>query len=330
MKLMNKLSILGLLLFIPVFSFAQISGPGFNDTDISHKINPPYPGEHSAVDVSINSSYVFLNSSMITWSINGRTIKKGIGETDVQFVTGAVGKPILVNANISTGNGETYSKNITVNPVNVDFITQAKTYTPPFYKGKALFTGESTLIVSALAEITGNGGIIDQDKLIYEWSVDDTTKFKQSGYSKKDFTFNGTMWNQPQKVTVSISTIDGTEVARKSEVFTPTKPEIQIYEDNPLLGILFNRAISSQFNIGKGKEVTFFASPYNIMLEQLSNGTNYLWKMNGKSVLGNENGNSITFRDDTGESGETNISIEVSQERNLFQRASNNFKIQFK
>ena len=64
--------------------------------------------------------------------------------------------------------------------------------------------------------------------------------------------------------------------------------------------------------------------------DSLSSGTLYSWKMNGVRLQNQENGNIITFRDETSKKGDSNIAVEVNQPDNLFQRAKTNFTIRFK
>ena len=331
MKLQKLLSIVTLLLFVPFFSSAQITPPSGNQPLISSEITPETVRSFSSALVSISSSYVDLNSSNIQWIIGGKIVKEGIGITELEFTTGQVGDPVIITASIKTFNGLSHKEDIVVLPANVNFVSQAKTYTPPLYKGKALFTGESELVITAFADITAtNGGVFDPNILRYKWSVDDTTDFKQSGYNKKSFSFTGTMWNKPQEVSVTVSSLDGSINAKYSEIFKPETPEIVVYEEDPLLGTLFNKVVTSPFLITKGKEVTFFTAPFNMISDSLSSGTLYSWKMNGVRLQNQENGNIITFRDETSKKADSNIAVEVNQPDNLFQRAKTNFTIRFK
>ncbi len=330
MKLSNSIFIALLLLLVPVFSLSALSVNETSQASISSEVTPETIRAYSSGVASISSSYINLDSSTIQWSVGGKVIKKGVGETEASFSVGPVGVPVTILVSIKTLNGLSYSQNIVVLPANIDFVTQAKTYTPPFYKGKAVFTGESDMTVTAFVDMTSTGGIMDPNSLIYEWSIDRSVVRNQSGYGKKSFTFTGTMWNRPEEISVFVSSLDGSVTAKHSEIIKPENPEIVVYEDNPLLGILFNRAVSSPFSIEKGKEVSLFAAPYNIISDLLISDTTYTWKMNRKAITEQNNGNSITFRDDTGRTGQSNISIDVAQASKLFQTASTQFTIQFK
>jgi hypothetical protein len=331
MKLQRLLFVITLFLLVPVLSFAQIIAPSGNGPLISSITKPETVRSFSPALVSISSTYIDLNSSYIQWIIGGKVMKEGIGITDFDFTSGPIGSPTVITVSLKTLNGLTHNENITILPVNINFISQAKTYTPPFYKGKASFTGESELTITAFADITNkNGGVIDPNGLRYEWSVDDNGYFKQSGFNKKSFSFMGSMWNKPQEVSVLISSLDGSINAKYSEIFRPVTPEVVVYEEDPLLGTLFNKAVTSPFLITKGKEVTFFAAPFNMILDNLSADTLYSWKMNGVRLQNQENGNSITFRDDTGKNGDSYIALEIKQPTNSSQRAKTNFIIRFK
>jgi len=62
-------------------------------------------------------------------------------------------------------------------------------------------------------------------------------------------------------ITVDVQTLDGRFKASQSVMFSFHQPKIVFYKSDPLLGIMFGKAITSNFNL-KGDEVTFFVQPF--------------------------------------------------------------------
>ena len=59
--------------------------------------------------------------------------------TTFTFTAGSLGKTQKVTVNGVENDGTSITQSISVMPASIDLIWQAHSYTPPFYKGKALF-----------------------------------------------------------------------------------------------------------------------------------------------------------------------------------------------
>lgn len=316
---------------IPLFGFAQITGLGSSDEALTITTNPPYPKPGDLVTISIESFSFDLNAANVTWLMSGKAISGGKGERKFSFTAGALGEANKITLLVEPLNASPIQRELVIRPSSIDLIWQAKTYTPPFYKGKALFTGQSSVVVAAVAQFGNGSSIIPANNLIYRWKQGDSTDRNQSGYGKQGFTMIGNLWGREDVVTVSVSSADGLIASEKMVKFSPQKPFLLIYEDNPLLGVMYNRAITGTFNLNRGTEASFFAAPYNFISGLLANGnTVYEWRMNGKSVSDQIDGNTITFRDDSGGGGVSNVVINASQPKGIFQNSSSGFSINFK
>lgn len=312
---------------IPLFSYAQVPDITALQQTLTVTTAPQYPKPQSTATIYIESYTYDLNAASIAWSIGGNVIAQGIGVKSVKIHTGNVGVTQTVSVSIVTADGKSFNKNITVTPTNLSFLTEALTYKPPLYEGKGVFTGQSAILVTAIPQV-GSGAGIDPSNLIYKWTMDGQVDNNDSGYGKQTLATAGNYWGRDEVVMVDVSTLDGTTVAENSITLHPQSPYLLVYENNPLLGILYNHAQTSTFNLKADTEASFFAAPFGFIPALLPNKTTYTWSMNGIDA-NNGNGNTITFRNDSGQSGLSVVGLRAEQTGTNFENAQTNFSIQF-
>lgn len=329
-----SLKIIGMcafLFWIPLFAHGQISNFSESTTDsISLATNPQFPKPNQEVTISVDGYSTNLDAATITWFLNGSPIEKGVGKKDFTITSGKMGTISNVSIIINPQIGAPVKKSITISPSNITFFWQSNTYAPPFYEGKALFTKQSDITVVAVPEFNNGQGTIDPSALIYEWTLNDYVLDSKSGYGKQSLTLTGNYFGRPEILSVKVTSSDGSISSNKKIVLTPKDPLVLIYENNPLLGILTNHAVTGDFNLQKNStEVSFFAAPYFFRPDLLSSKeTSYAWEMNGNSIP-ESNGNTITFRNDTGTAGRSSVSLDALQKNTLSGSGSANFSIIF-
>jgi hypothetical protein len=325
------LTLFAVAFFVPLFSHAQISNPSDSSNTLSTTITPEFPRPNEFVTISIENYGTDLNAATIRWSLNGKVVLEGVGKKKFSFDVGSIGTPSKVTVTVSPLNGAPFQNDIFISPTSVNLIWEANTYTPPFYKGKALFSGQSSVTIAAVPELGGSQSLIPPDSLIYNWVLNEKTLYGESGYGKKGLKFSGNYWGRDDVVTLNVSSIDGSINSQNTLTLKPVNPFVLIYEDNPLLGVLYNHAVFGTFSLTKGSEVSFFAAPFNFKNNAISNGkTKFSWQMNGRDVSGQSNGNTVTFRNDAGGNGASSLGVRVSQENEDFQNASAGFSLNFK
>ena len=217
-------------------------------------IGEPY----GPMTVSIDAYGTDLNAANISWSLNGKKVQSGFGIKSLSFTLGARGQVSTVSININPLNGLPIQKTVRITPEDVDLLWQANSYTPPFYKGKALYPPQGTITFVAVPEFVVNGKSIDSHNLIYKWIKDTTVLGDQSGYGKSSITVSGSVIAKPTNMQVDVSTVDGNVLGRQLLTVSPDDTEALIYENNPLYGVLFNKAITDTFTLNT-QEVQFEA-----------------------------------------------------------------------
>ncbi len=250
------------------------------ENSITIDVRPEYPGPNNDATVSLFSYSTDLGISNISWYINGTLIDRGPGLRELSFKTGGSGEISAIRAVVTTPTGETYEKTLTVYPSAVELAWEALTYTPPFYKGKALASPGSIIRVVAIPHLTAsNGKEIAPENLGYTWSHGNTADQKASGLGKYVYYADGPALYLGAPIKVRAYSTDNVLVAEGTITIPPTQPKVLFYQTSPLSGIEYGRALSGTFD-APDSEVTLKAEPYFFSMDNLS----FKWSMDGKQL----------------------------------------------
>jgi len=305
------------LLFLPVFCNAQLQ-----NTQI--KIIPEFPEANSDVSLSIESYSTDLNRSEISWYKNGTLAQRSVGEKSFTFKTRGLGSSDTISVRVDGVLVDT----ITITPAEVDLIWEVNTYTPPFYKGKALNSNQSTLKIVAVPHIiSSSGSKFSPNNLIYTWKKDWKVLGNNSGYGRDVLTFEGEVFNGTI-ITVEARTTGGSIVAQKRIILNNQDSKIVFYEDDPLLGVLYENALEGVFNLEKD-EINIKAVPLFLSNEEINtDNLKYNWVMNSKRLTDLENQTSLVLRKGE-QGGTTQLSLEISNLRRVMQFTRSSLGISF-
>lgn len=261
----------------PLFAFAV--GP----LDIINvKLDPKTPGVNEEVKISLESFAMDLDSSSIVWYVNKDPIKQGIGEKTFTMQTGEFGGILHVQAVILTPLGKRIEKNIDIAPAEIDFLWEAQTYTPPFYKGKALPTYKSLVKVTAIPRY--NSPSSDPKNFSYLWKYNRTMNVGQ-GMGRNSALIQMGYADTAVPVNVDITGQENSWTGSKSVNIKGTNAIVRFYEQAPLLGVNFNHALSGS-SIGTGNQFTIKAVPYFFSTDDFLNDVLiYTWKINNSNIV---------------------------------------------
>jgi len=298
------------------------------EEQISFTINPSVPRPNQMVTAEIAAYSSDLNRLQVSWYLNDVLVKKEIGAIKYNFQMGDLGKTTKIKVLILKADGTELEKNYSFTPAEVDLISEAQTFTPPFYEGAAYYTKQSDIKVTAIPQVVDeNGKYISPNNLSYKWYENGSVVQDQSGYGKQNFIYKGKLLSNNVKIGVEISTISDGAVANTSIIFVPAKPEALVYEKNPVLGTLYNKIIPDSFSITQ-QEIEFEVVPFYFnSVEVFGGSTVYDWKLNG-SKIASPNQNTLVFRNDKNEKGRSSIGVSISNST-LFQKASGFFSLIF-
>lgn len=293
------------------------------------KVTPEFPGPYEDVTIEIVSYQTDLQRAKITWESGGKVLATGTGVTKYSMRTKNVGEKISLAVSIRTYEGLYMTKSISVLPLTMEMHWEASTYTPPFYRGKALPSPQSKIKMVALPNFTdANKKRISDKDLVYVWRAQNGDILNQ-GYGKVSAytkTPNGVGFERP--VDVEVSSLGNTLRAKKRFSIKSFSPLIQFYENNPLLGIMYSKAIKQELLLAD-KEVVVRGEPFFFSRSQKDSGELvYSWTQNGKTIQ-NEGDFSITLRQEAEGSGSSRFDFSVKNPDNVFESRSQSFVVRF-
>ena len=272
-----------------------------------------------------------LDRATINWMLNGKSALSGIGKKTFSFNVGEIGTATNVRIDVSGREGDV-SKTVTISPGTVDLLWQATdSYTPPFYRGKALPAAGSTIRIIAMPNLISGGQPIKSSSLVYKWSRNFDSMENASGYGKDTYTFKNSYLDPEEEVVVNASSASGSASAEGKIIISIISPLVFFYENHPLLGIRYEKALYGELPLSTAEfRVTaepYFFSAFNKTLSDLS----YKWRLNGGDVPGSPDDlSSLVLRQDKNESGITKISLAVKSASKIMQAAGNSFSLSFK
>lgn len=323
-----KYLILLALILSPLQIFAQSFPSAFDETaELALTPKIPAPEEEVLVKVS-SSNYSSLDRSNIIWSVDGVVKKRGIGEKTFQFQSPKSGRSSTVSVRVERDTGGVLNESATITPSDLDLIYEANTYVPPFYKGRSLFTHESTITMAAMAIIKENGVPLPKNKIIYTWLKDDGKMPELSGVGRDSAQITGSLISRPFYVSVIAESLNSNLKAKKTILINPTVPQVVLYENNPIYGSIFEKALTGEFNFDR-EEVGITAIPYFFSTkDRNSSSLKYSWYENGRSIGDATFGSFINYLNpDKLKSGVSVLAVQVEHLENLLQSGNNSFKV---
>lgn len=327
MKHIGGLLVVGML-FFPFCNIHSQETSGISPSDITGSISlilsPSVPTPNTLVTVTLEASGINLNLATIRWSANGQEIAGSTNRRSIQIASGSLGSQTTVRVSIITGE-EIFNESITLSPAEIDILWQGDSYTPPFYKGRSLWGAEGAVTLYAIPHVYSNGSKLNPSSLNYKWNRNGTVMKASSGIGKNFFTFSDSVLSKPQVITLEVYSGD-TVAARTTMMFTPSKPEVLVYERNPLYGFFFNQEAGNSYLL-REREVSFSAFPYFASIKnRFGSLMEYEWRTN---TQGFEKGNTVTYRTPENSSGSSNISIRAYHKEKIWQDSKKSFSIQF-
>ncbi len=324
MVLIRKISLLfflGILLLVPSTSFAQLE-----QNDISVISDPEIPGPYEGVVVTLQSYTYDLDQALITWKTNGQVTLTGIGEKSFSFQTKGIGEATTIEVTIAI-DGEKIVKRITTKPGAVDLLWQAvDSYTPPFYKGKALPSSEGLVKIVALPNFNTNGKITSSKNTLYAWKRNYTALPGLSGYGKQSITIKMNYLSNQENISLESTDPNDGSNAKANIALRTFNPKIIFYERDSVLGTKYNAALTQGVTISESDKM-IVAEPYFVSPNYpLSGDLNYTWSINGNTIPTPERKNAIILR--RGEqTGIATLKIDITSVSKLFLEVSKSLNI---
>lgn len=324
---MNKRIVKGFILSILLLIatscvYAQESFPG----SLSISVSPDYPRPEEPVTLEVRASRVDIDRTEVTWIVNGNTQQQEMGGDTFTLPAPAKGAEQTITAMVTTSKDQVGTISTTIKPQSVDIIWEAHTYTPPWYKGKALYTNDSTVTCTAIPEIiTDSGNIVSASELFYQWERNGQTLSEQRGIGKQSVSIP--ILRGYNDIGVRVETLDGKYKAYKEITVDESDPELILYESDSLYGLLFEKALQNQFTFDSN-ESSFAVIPYFFSTTNMNSGfINYSWELNNEPI--NTFGNRETFRNESGQSGSAHVHVTAQHSNYVSQKDDTEITLSF-
>lgn len=320
--------------FAPVFApelRAQIPTAGVAGVTLTLDVNPDVPGPNQLVTVTAESFSIDLNRANIRWFVNNTLLIRGTGRKEMTFQVGAIGSRSTVEIIASVAGGGTFSAQVVIRPSEVDMIWEAFSYTPSFYKGKAMPAADTEVTIVALPNfIDQNGRRLRPETLIYTWKKGGRVLGSLSGFGKNTLTISGPHIFGSSVVSVDVASLNQQIQGRGTVIISTTQPKIIFYEDGPLFGMRYENAVSETFAL-LDEEVKIVAHPYFFAVERRDHfNLEYEWNIDGQIVENpSVDRSSITLRQISSGEGTSIIALKIQNLKKILQGAQKSFLIEF-
>ncbi len=290
-------------------------------------LRPANPAPFETITANIELNLTDLKKAEVAWFIDGELAESGIGNTRFEFNAGAPGDTTRLNLELKTFEGQTFRREIVIRPAEVNIVWNAETYSPPFYSGRSLFTDRSEITVSAIPLfLDSQGGMADPKNLVYSWYRENLLLRDLSGVGRDRITIGAGPITRPIGIKVVVATQNNSMRAEKTATIINTDPQVLIYEDSPLYGLLFNRALQN-FEL-KDREIVLSAIPYSFStFFRESRDLEYVWRQSGQTIRTTGNQSLITLRNEEQATGQAEISVSVRHKNRLLQNTGTDVSI---
>jgi len=316
-------------LFIALNVHAQGIPTTIGGLSLSTSIDNPRPGQQ--VVITAESFSADISSSKVTWVVNGTVAQSGIGENTLTVTAPALGKRLNIAITMVTVSGSTIQDSLTVSSGSVDLIPETSGYVPPFFLGKLTPVYQNLIKVVAIPHLANASGVeYDPKTLVYDWKEDQNPIQDQSGYGKQSIIVGGDLIPRAHDIDVTVSTRDGLAQGESIITLNYDTPTISFYVDDPLYGPLFNKAIRDMIHIGSQKETSVLAVPFGF--EKPLSGLGDLaltWSVNEAGQQDLSSKDTIVLRAPDNQSGSSNIQLDIANQKQFLQSASNGFEVAF-
>ncbi len=321
--------LINFIVSLTVFSVLPYVVLGISPSSITVNVIPENPRPNENTDITLSSFAANLDSVLISWSVNGKSVLSGIGKKSFSITAPAAGSETDIRVRILLPDGE-IEKTISIRPNVMILLWQAMdSFVPPFYKGKAMPTLDSEIKIVAMPEIKNNVGLVDSKNMTYAWKRDYSNEAEGSGYGKNYFLYTGDYLEGSSNIGVVATTVDQNYSSSANITVGAVEPEISFYKKDSELGIIWERVLPPNHRI-EGSEIVvavpYFISPGDIRRPELI----FNWFINDVlTSVSNFRKNLMPLRVEEGTTGVSKLRLEIENTDKIFQTVSKEIELEF-
>lgn len=320
-----------------LIAFFTITGVALSQASISNSISsidlsisPSNPRAGDSVVITVSSDLLDLNSSKIVWYIDG-IARKDTSNKSITIKANGGGGTTAIKVVVETQDGIIKEASTEISPAGVDLVIEPISYVMPFYKGKPYLLGQGTVKVVAMPDIKINGSKIMSENLTFKWLKEGIVWGSNSGKGNDSIILSSTIPVRDMSIGVQVLDSSGNVLAESSKLIIINTPQILFYENSPLYGILFNKAITGSYYLGTREELDVIAKPFSFnFFEDAPSQSNYAWYVNGNYIVPNGKPNVLILKQTgVGLKGTASISLDLKNADKINQYATDGFSVQF-
>lgn len=275
------------ILILPVLLSGSLASAQLVPDPVSLSSSPTSPTPGQDFTVTASTPTFDRNTAVFSWIVDGRARPdlSGQGKNKISLKAGKIGSVTRVGLNVSTPQGQDGSAQVSVRVSDLTLTWFAETYTPKWYKGKALAIPDSVVNIVAHPEIVIGGRTFAPESLIYSWDFADQEK-ALSGVGEQVFRIKTSLFpRDTHHIKVRVEDAQK-QISQEKEIFLlSTKPKVVIYPSSPLGGPEVRSAPS--VSIAPQEDTRdFVAEPFYLPVVSKQNLT-YDWNVSGSKLKGN-------------------------------------------
>ncbi|MCC7160521.1 hypothetical protein IT399_02290 [Candidatus Nomurabacteria bacterium] len=329
LKGVSKFLFTFLFLILASVFVSPIKAKAISQSSILVNVSPENPAPNENFSITLNSYASNLDSVLISWSVNGSVALSGIGKKTFSSKAPDAGNELNIVVSISLPDGS-IDKRITIRPAVMTLLWQANdSYTPPFYKGKALPTPESEIKIVAIPEIRNNSQITDPKNMTYAWKKDYTNNVDGSGYGRNYFLYVNDYLEDSGTISVTASTVDQKYSSQASIDVPTSEAKIVFYKKDDKFGTVWEHALLDGHTVVDSEIVEaspYFISPFDIRIPLLV----FNWYINDTQIpVPIFKKNIMPLKVQAGTSGTSILKLEIESTDKIFSNTSKQININF-
>jgi len=296
----------------------------------SLQVSPELPTAFETVSINAVSYSFNIDASVITWTLNGKIILSGVGQKKFSFQMGSIGSVTTLAVKVETKDYGTITQQRDFVAVALDTLWQADTYTPPFYKGKALPSSQAMVKVVAYPSFVIGKNVMDPETLVYTWKKGYYVDQDGSGIGKNVYIYTCGYPKNTDSISASAISLDKSAGQTKVTDITVREPKIAFYEHHPLEGVRYKNQLRNTVAISKS-QFTVHAVPYffSFSSRNKNNGV-FSWVLDGKTLHADpDNKSEFILQIPEKGSGGVNLSLEIGNKDRYIQEAKSDISVTF-
>lgn len=208
--------------------------------------DPASPSPGQKILITTQTTSFDPNTTNYTWTIDGqpRPDISGLGKNFYSFIAEEVGSSKHLSVRAEPLDEKPTTASLTVYTTDLAMTWTAHTYTPKWYKGKALPIPNTIVRVAAIPTIIIEGITIPANKLIYTWNKNGDRVLQGVGKQTLEFQEPEQSWDAPT-IVLTVEDINHRVQKEARVMIISQTPHAVIYQSFPLGGIEFRRGASA-------------------------------------------------------------------------------------